>query len=127
MNRRQQLLKEIYDETRENIYLSECIVNPDKILERKDELINLKDYIPNLIRVYLGVKYQESISDNDEVQKLIYSKRKNTREEQVIDCINWVDAHKKFNDLLDEENINKIGNLLEDLEKDYNTFFKKLE
>lgn len=128
MNKNQRLLTDVYDEVKENIYLSESILDNDKLMEMKDDLLNLHEYLPNLIRFYFEGEYRNTLSEEDkDIINELYNTRNYTREENVIECINWVDNHKDFKDLLNEGNIQKIGNLLEDLEKEYNTYFNKLK
>ena len=64
MNNYQKLLTEIYEDLKEEIYGSELIVDVGNVKKRKDELLSLDEYLPNLLRPYLGMDYSSKLMDS---------------------------------------------------------------
>lgn len=132
VNKKEELkyLDEYYNDSKETLYYKYNIVNISKAQERESELFNLNEYLPNLLRGFLSIDYytrMEEANMIDDVLKKMGETRKYTREESVIEFINWIDTHKTFNDLLNEDKVKELGDDLEALEKEYNELKKKIK
>lgn len=124
------LLNEVYEEGRERIYLSINIVNIPKIDKYKEELFALDEYLPNLLRSFIGLDYYRVLNNSDNLDKIMEQMgdtRFFTREEDVVEFINWVDEHPDFKELLNEDKVKELGDDLESLEKDYEKYLKVLK
>ena len=124
------LLNEVYEEGRERIYLSINIVNIPKIDEYKEELFALDEYLPNLLRGFIGLDYYRVLNNSDNLDKIMEQMgdtRFFTREEDVVEFINWIDEHPDFKELLNEDKVKELGDDLESLEKDYEKYLKVLK
>ena len=124
------LLNEVYEEGRERIYLSINIVNIPKIDKYKEELFALDEYLPNLLRSFIGLDYYRALNNSDNLDKIMEQMgdtRFFTREEDVVEFINWVDEHPDFKELLNEDKVKELGDDLESLEKDYEKYLKVLK
>ena len=124
------LLDNLYDNIKEKIYLNENILNVSEINKRSIELIGLDEYIPNLLRPYLGLTYYTNLEKKENYQSIIKEMnktRKQSIEDDVIEFINWIDTHKEYHTFLNEEKVKIIGDNLEDLEKEFNDYYKILK
>ena len=115
-------LEDEYNNLKEQIYLSTNIVNIKKALAREEELFSLGEYLPNLLREILHPNYysrMEQMGVLDEVLDTMAQTRKQGREADTIEFINWIDTHKDFEELLNEENVIKLADKIEPLEMEY--------
>ena len=62
---------------------------------------------------------------NKEIIDLIKESRKYTNEEEIMEFINWVDKHNQFEDLINEKEVKKLGDELEELENYIDKLKKK--
>ena len=118
---RLEFVQQLYEDEKERIYYSHNVVNIKKAQNREEELFSLKEYLPNLLRSFLSIDYYTRMEEYgviDEVLEKTGETRKYTREESVIEYINWIDTHKEFHDLLNEKEVKEIGDLVEELEKE---------
>ena len=125
-----EFLTEIYNNAKEEIYLGTNIVNIKKAQSRQEELFELGEYLPNLLRAFLDLSYYSKMRElgvMDKVTEQMAKTRKQGREADVIEFINWIDAHKDFSDLINEDKVNKITGQLESLEKEYKEMLKLIE
>ena len=130
MNKLQNYLDEMFVELKDKIYSEICLIDMDNFNEMRLDLLNLNEYIPNLLRKFLGLEYYSYLDEKDDVEsifKLILENRKQSNEEDVIELINWVDSHKEFSDLLDEEKVVNLGNRIEFLESEYELYYEILK
>ena len=121
-------LDDFYNQEKERIYYSINVVNIKKAQSREEELFQSNEYLPNLLRGFLSINYYSIMEENgvlDKVMLKMRDTRKQGREADVIEYINWIDSHKQFQDLLNEKKVKDLGDLLEELEKEY-TEMKKL-
>lgn len=128
--RQKELLTEIYNDAKEEIYLGTNIVNIKKAQSRQEELFELGEYLPNLLRSFLDLSYYTKMRELgviDKVLEQMAKTRKQGREADVIEFINWIDTHKDFNDLINEDKVNKIADQIEQLEKEYNEMIKLIK
>ena len=117
-------IQHIYNKSKENIYLKYNIINFKEVEKVEDELIQLKEYLPNILRSVMNPRYyvlMEEYGVLDKVLEKMGETRKQTREENTIELINWVDTHSEYSQILDEEKIFRLGNELEELDN----FYKK--
>ena len=128
--RQKELLTEIYNDAKEEIYLGTNIVNIKKAQSRQEERFELGEYLPNLLRSFLDLSYYTKMRELgviDKVLEQMAKTRKQGREADVIEFINWIDTHKDFNDLINEDKVNKIADQIEQLEKEYNEMIKLIK
>ena len=121
-------LDDFYNQEKERIYYSINVVNIKKAQNREEELFQLNEYLPNLLRGFLSINYYSVMEENgvlDKVMLKMRDTRKQGREADVIEYINWIDSHKQFQDLLNEKKVKDLGDQLEELEKEY-TEMKKI-
>ena len=114
-------INRLYDNEKERIYYQYNVVNIKKVQSREDDLINLKEYLPNLLRSFITTEYYTRMEEYGVIDKVLKKMRKTrgqSREDNVIEYINWIDSHKEFNDLLNEKQVKKLGDSLEELEKE---------
>ena len=114
------LVEELYDELREKTCLKYLIVDIKKVKSRQEELFQLKEYLPNLIRGFLDGYYKRMeeygvLDDIGEHMVRHYTKMY-TRREEVVEFIIWIDNHREFEDLINEEMLEKLEKELEELE-----------
>ena len=121
-----EFLTEIYNNAKEEIYLGTNIVNIKKAQSRQEELFELGEYLPNLLRAFLDLSYYSKMRELGVMEQMAKT-RKQGREADVIEFINWIDAHKDFSDLINEDKVNKITGQLESLEKEYKEMLKLIE
>lgn len=122
-----QFLDEIYNDKKEELYYKTNVVEISKAQSREEELFSLNEYLPNLLRGFLSLDYYSRMEEAgvlDSVMSEMAKTRKQGREKDVIEYINWIDSHKDFQDLLNEEKVKELGDSLEQLEKDYNEMLK---
>lgn len=128
-NKKQQLkfLEDFYERRKEELYLGTNVVNIKKAQDRQEDLFNLNEYLPNLLRGFLDINYYSKMEEAgviDEVMEQMAKTRKQGREADVVEFINWIDSHKDFSDLLNEKKVKNLGDKLEELEKEYNELKK---
>lgn len=122
-----QFLDEIYNDKKEELYYKTNVVEISKAQSREEELFSLNEYLPNLLRGFLSLDYYSKMEEAgvlDSVMQEMAKTRKQGREKDVIEYINWIDSHKDFQDLLNEEKVKELGDSLEQLEKDYKEMLK---
>ena len=122
-----QFLDELYNNKKEELYYKTNIVEIKKAQNREEELFNLGEYLPNLLRGFLSLDYYTRMREMgviDNVLKEMAETRKQGREKDVIEYINWIDSHDDFKDLLNEKKVKELGDELEELEKEYNEMLK---
>ena len=115
-------LDDVYNKAKEDLYYKFNIVEIKKAQSREEELFSLGEYLPNLLRSFLSLDYytrMEEMGVLDDVLTEMAKTRKQGREADVIEYINWIDSHKDFKDLLNEDKMKKLGDGLEELEKEY--------
>ena len=115
-------LDDVYNKAKEDLYYKFNIVNIKKAQSREEELFSLGEYLPNLLRSFLSLDYYTHMEERgvlDDVLTEMAKTRKQGREADVIEYINWIDSHKDFKDLLNEDKVKKLGDGLEELEKEY--------
>ena len=121
------ILDDFYNREKERIYYSINVVNIKKAQSREEELFQLNEYLPNLLRSFLSTNYYTVMEENgvlDKVMLKMRDTRKQSREADVIEYINWIDSHKQFQDLLNEKKVKELDDQLEELEKEYNKLKK---
>jgi hypothetical protein len=131
-SKKQQLkfLDDFYERRKEELYLGTNVVNIKKAQNRQEELFSLNEYLPNLLRGFLDINYYSRMEEAgviDKVMEQMAKTRKQGREADVIEFINWIDTHKDFNDLLNEKKVKNLGDKLEELEKEYNALKKQIK
>ena len=129
--RQKQILDEWYNRKKEEVYYKNMdVVEIEKARNREEELFSLGEYLPNLLRGFLSLDYYTNMRERgviDTVLKEMGETRKQGIEEDVIEFINWIDSHKDFKDLLNEEKVKELDGELEVLEKEYNKFKKIID
>ena len=122
-----QFLDNLYNDKKEELYYKINVVEIKKAQNREEELFNLGEYLPNLLRGFLSLDYYTRMREMgviDNVLKEMAETRKQGREKDVIEYINWIDSHDDFKDLLNEKKVKELGDELEELEKEYNEMLK---
>lgn len=122
------ILDEFYIKQKEKIYIQHNVVNIKQVEKQQEELFQLDEYLPNLLRSNLPYSYHkqlESSEKNEDIIKQMYKSKRFTDEEETIEFINWVDKHNQFKDLINEKEVKKLGDELEKLEKYINKLQKK--
>ena len=105
------LNNKIYNETKEEIYLKYNIVDINNVKKRKEELFQLNDYLPLLIRDYLEGYFTRMENEGviDEIfEKMRQIGKHKSREDSVKEFIEWIEKHKEFDDLLNKNTFKKI-------------------
>ena len=121
------LVKELYDNERESLYYKYNVVNVKEVQSHQEELFQLKTYLPNLLRKVLSIEYYSRMGEYgvlDSVMETISKTRKQGREDDTVEFINWIDSHIEFYSLLNEKQVKKLGDDLENLEKLYKNSIK---
>jgi len=129
MSKGNNLQKQAYNKLRENIYYKTCIINFTELNKIEDTLINSGIYLPNLLRNYISLEYYTKcveLNTWDKVISEMSKTRKQGREADVIEFVNWIDTHNEYSKLINEKNLLKIADEIEDLEKQYNELQKHL-
>ena len=117
-----QLLDELIKNQREEIYYNTNIINFKELRKYETDLINSGEYLPNLIRGFIGLDYYSKCDELGVIETVLsrMSKtRKQGREADVVETINWIDQHQEYESILDEKNIKELGDKLEKLENKY--------
>ena len=129
--RQKQILDEWYTRKKEEVYYKNMdVVEIEKARNREEELFSLGEYLPNLLRGFLSLDYYTNMRERSVIDKVLSEMAKTRKqgiEEDVIEFINWIDSHKDFKDLLNEEKVKDLGGELEVLEKEYNKFKKIID
>ncbi len=123
------LLKQMVEDKKTELYYKISIIDFKELRKHEDELVECGEYVPNLLRSFINLDYYSHCSDLgvlDNVLESMAKTRKQGREADVVETINWVDAHKQYSSILNESNIKKLGDEIEALEKEYNEFKKLL-
>lgn len=105
---------------RENIYLEHKhnILDLNKVKEFEDDLINIGEYLPFLIRNSISIDYYHNIRVLDFYDNIlleIFNSRDFSIEEQVLELLEWVNNHNDFKSLIVEEELLSLSNDLESL------------
>lgn len=123
------LLKQMVEDKKTELYYKISIIDFKELRKHEDELVKCGEYVPNLLRSFINLDYYSHCSELgvlDSVLESMAKTRKQGREADVVETINWVDAHKQYSSILNEANIKKLGDEIEALEKEYNEFKKLL-
>ena len=87
------LLDDLYCNDKEKIYLGVNIIDIKKVKNRQEELFDLGDYLPNLLRGFLDISYYTHINElpvAEDIFKEISKTRGQSRELDVVEFINWI-------------------------------------
>ena len=120
-------LDEFYIKQKERIYRKYHVVNIKNIEKHQEELFQLDEYLPNLIRSNLHYSYRKQIESSEKrdiIVKQMYNSRRFSDEEETVEFINWVEEHEQFKDFINEKEVKKLGDELEELEKYINKLQK---
>ena len=112
-------MEKINEEVRENIYLSYCIINIPEAKNLEEELFSRGIYLPNLLRGVLSRNYFQRLDELGVFEDILPELSKSHffgREESIVEFINWVDEHPEYDVLLDEVELKKLGDELEEFE-----------
>lgn len=113
-------MHEFYIKQKEKLYIQHNVVNIKQVEKHKNELFQLNEYLPNLIRSRFPYDYGKHIESSEKKENIIkqmYKSKRFTDEEETIEFINWVDKHEQFKDLINEKEVKKLEKELEELEK----------
>lgn len=115
------IVTEIYEDMREEIYLKYNIVNIDKVKKRQEDLFALNDYLPLLIRTFCD-GYFTRMEKNGVIDKVFEKMRKvgkhKSREFSVNEFIDWIGKHDEFEDLLNRRELKKLYDEIDKLEEE---------
>ena len=103
---------------RENIYLKHNILDLNKVKEFENDLINLDEYLPFLIRNSISIDYYHNIRVLDFYDNIlveIFNSRDFSIEEQVLELLEWVNSHNDFKSLIVGDELLSLSNDLESL------------
>lgn len=117
--KKRKLVEELYVSLREEVFYKYKIVNRSKLKSYEEELVNLHDYLPNLISgsVIMDYKVLTELGVWDEIVKKSGETRHYSREDNVVEFIDWIDAHKEFEELINRTEVKKLYDEIEQLEK----------
>jgi hypothetical protein len=83
-------------------------------------LFGLGEYLPNLLRSFISNDYytrMEELGVWDEIVKKILKTKHYSREEDIVEFIDWIDTHKEFEDLINRDEVKELYDEIEKLEK----------
>lgn len=117
--KKRKLVEELYESLREKIFYKYNIVNRDKLKSYEEELVNLHDYLPNLISgsVIMSYTVLTELGVWDDIVEKSGKTRHYSREDNVVEFIEWIDAHKEFEELINRDEVKKLYDDVEQLEK----------
>jgi acyl carrier protein phosphodiesterase len=114
--------KEIYNRMREDLCLRTNVVNIKKAQNREEELFDLGEYLPNLLRSFLSLSYYTKMREMgviEEVLEQMAKTRKQGREKDIYEFVKWIDKHQDFDDLLNRKKFEELDEQLKALEDIY--------
>jgi len=118
--KKRKLVEDLYVRLREKICYKYTVVNITKLKSREDELFGLGEYLPNLLRSFISNDYytrMEELGVWDEIVKKILKTKRYSREEDIVEFIDWIDTHKEFEDLINRDEVKELYDEIEKLEK----------
>ena len=118
--KKRKLVEDLYVRLREKICYKYMIVNITKLKSREEELFSIGEYLPNLLRSFISNDYytrMEELGVWDEIVKKILKTKHYSREEDIVEFIDWIDTHKEFEDLINRDEVKELYDEIEKLEK----------
>lgn len=120
--------KQIYAQMREDICLRTNVVNIKKAQKREEELFNLGEYLPNLLRSFLSLSYYTKMREKGVIENVLEEMaktRKQGREKDIYEFVKWIENHKDFDELLNHEKFEGLDKELKILEKSFQEIHDK--
>lgn len=113
---------------REDICLRTNVVNIKKAQKREEELFNLGEYLPNLLRSFLSLSYYTKMREKGVIENVLEEMaktRKQGREKDIYEFVKWIENHKDFDELLNHEKFEGLDKELKILEKSFQEIHDK--
>ena len=114
------LVEELYAKLREDVFYKYSVLNYNKIETYEKELVNLHEYLPNIISGYVVMDYKilNELGVWEDIVKQIGKARHYSREDDIVEFIDWIDKHDEFEDLIKRNEVKKLYDEIDKLENE---------
>ena len=115
-------IKDIYENEKEKIYFSYNIIDYNTFHKYEEELIQLNNYLPNIIRQNLNYDYYKFIINTGAWSKIltqINSTRNYSMEESVEELLDWIKKYPQFKNIINDDELNKLNKDLKQLNEKF--------
>ena len=111
-----------YEKLKERLCYKANVLYVGRTLQNKDKLFELKEYLPNLLRIHINEDYYTTMMGYGVIEEVLdkMTKTKNNNWEQNINEFKeWVEKHEDFENLFNKKEYINLTEQLKILEKIY--------